>query len=114
MATVLAKRLLEDNFSKVDKRVLHEIFASCNNSFEDTVKTLQESLSDDSKVFSESGRAQREQALLDRAKRASLQVSALPQSALLNFFNFSPILEIIFCFVPIEILGISKHSKHSQ
>lgn len=75
MANVLAKRLLEDNFNKVDKRVLHDIFASCNNSFEDTVKTLQEALSNDDEVFSENGRAQREQSLLERAKQASVQVS---------------------------------------
>lgn len=47
MANVLAKRLLEDNYQNVDKKVLHDIFVSCNYSFEDTVKTLQEALSTD-------------------------------------------------------------------
>lgn len=44
IANVLAKRLLEENYSHIDKKTLHDIFVSCNCSFEDTVKTLQEAL----------------------------------------------------------------------
>ncbi|KAK3930418.1 NEDD4-binding protein 2-like 1 [Frankliniella fusca] len=47
IANVLAKRLLEENYSHIDKKALHDIFLSCNCSFENTVKTLQEALSPD-------------------------------------------------------------------
>lgn len=72
MAQVLAKRLLEDNYQQVDKKTLHDVFASCNFSFEDTVKTLQEALSTDKDACSEK---ERKSQPLDQAIRASVQVS---------------------------------------
>lgn len=72
-ANVLAKRLLEENYSNIDKRTLHDIYASCNYSFEDTVKTLQEALSSDGQVFGQKETAEREQELINRAHLASVQ-----------------------------------------
>ncbi|XP_034243411.1 uncharacterized protein LOC117646511 isoform X2 [Thrips palmi] len=72
-ANILAKRLLEENYSNIDKRTLHDIYVSCNYSFEDTVKTLQEALSSDGQVFGVKGTAEREQELIRRAQQASMQ-----------------------------------------
>lgn len=58
MASVLAKRLLEENFPNVAKTTLNDIFISCNCSFEDTVKTLQETLSTDDHNLGAQGFAQ--------------------------------------------------------
>ena len=71
----LDKHLLEQNFPQVERELLHNIYACHNESFEDTVRTLQEALSSDRTEFSEAGRAARERRLVEMATACSLQVS---------------------------------------